>query len=124
MPVMGHGMAGADGGAPRRLFAWLASWTVGRPDDLADTLIDDIDRDLEDMRLITRHDAGPDMLLPERLRLAGRDVALLERQAPELLGRLEANCRACPHWRRCAREIACGIDRPGDHCANADLLRS
>lgn len=101
----------------------LADWTVGRPDHLADSLVDDVDRDLEDMRLITHHDAGPAMLLPERLRLAGRDAARLEREAPVLMHRLEGNCRACPHWRRCAREIACGIDLPGDYCANADLLR-
>ena len=105
-----------------RLVDQLSWWLTGRPDGLADRLVDDVDQGLLDMRLITRPDAGPAMLLPERLRLSGRDPVALEHADPALLRLLELRCIVCPHWRRCARDIAHGVDPPGAYCANAHWL--
>lgn len=110
-----------------QLWAWLsgpvAEWAVGPPDRLADELVGDVDRDLDDMQLITRHEAGPAALLPERLTSLGCDYADLDRRRPDLVRRLEANCRGCPFWRRCARDLGRSATEPDTYCCNAALLR-
>ena len=119
-------MRTVDMGLGRQLRAWVGArvskWVLGRPAGLADHLVGDVDRDLDDMRLITRTDAGPAALLPERLGLLGHDVADVARASPALLARLEATCSACPHWRQCARDLAHGDAGTDGYCCNAELL--
>lgn len=111
-------------GGWRHMVARAGEWALGPPDHLADQLVDDVDRDTDDMRLITRHAAGPDVLLPERLALAGVDEADLVQSAPVVMAELEDACRACPHWRRCARDLANGVPTCIGYCANAARLAS
>jgi hypothetical protein len=112
-----------------RLLAWFGrspSTDLQRDPEAAD--IDrvrrDVDASLCDMRLITRPNAGPSELLPERLRLLGLDPAYVEAVQEATLVKLQESCSDCDSWRRCARDLARGDVAVGmeRYCQNAALL--
>jgi hypothetical protein len=84
----------------------------------------DIDAILRDMPLITRPNAGPSTLLPERIRLLGLDLAYVETAQNVTFQKLQETCSACDSWRRCARDLALGDVAVGmeRYCENAELL--
>jgi hypothetical protein len=84
----------------------------------------DIDATLCDMPLITRPDAGPSTLLPERMRLLGLDQAYVEAAQNLTFQKLRETCGACDSWRRCARDLARGDVAVGmeRYCENAEQL--
>lgn len=99
------------------------------PREDAHQLTCDLDASLGDMGLMTRPNAGPGVLLPERLRRHGVDIARLETGERELLRELLAVCTRCQHWRRCARDIAArdaatgfGAPPADGYCVNAGRI--
>ena len=91
-------------------------WHAGLSDEQIDRLTRDIDESLSGIELVTRPQAGPAVLMYERLQRLGlepREIALAE---PDLLEALEATCETCGHWRHCARDLV----RPGAHSDSLD----
>lgn len=88
----------------------------------------DIDASLDDMRLITRPDSGPALLMHERLRQLGLDPGDIVTPDEDLLRSLRARCEHCRHWRKCARDIARGDAmlqqevNAESYCPNADVF--
>ena len=112
-----------------RLRTWLCGASSGRlerdPEAIEiDRIRRDIDATLCDMPLITRPNAGPSTLLPERLRLLGLDQAYVEVAQNVTFQNLQETCGACDSWRRCARDLARGDVAVGmeRYCDNAALL--
>lgn len=71
-------------------------------------ILADVDRAMADMPAITRPRAGPMVLLPRRLELAGLDAGTVEDADPAVFDELQLACGQCTRWRRCARNLASG----------------
>jgi hypothetical protein len=111
--------------AARRLLRWVVGGAIGLHEEpaAARRLLDDIDKNLTDMALITRSHAGPDVLLPLRLELLGLDAADIADASPETYRGLVSACTSCRFWRRCARDLSGGaIPHGHDYCGNRRRL--
>ena len=113
----------------RALLAGTKSVNLQRDSDAIEVnrIRNDLDANICDMSLITRLNAGPSVLLPERLRLLGLDQVYLENAQNAALQNLREVCRACDSWRRCARDLArgdatVGMERYCDNAASLDAL--
>jgi hypothetical protein len=86
-------------------------------------MLDEIDRQLDDMPLITRPEAGRFALMPAHLELIGLAPEAIRRSRPDLALRLETTCAACRCWRQCARDLlrhdAAAL---ATYCPNTSLL--
>jgi hypothetical protein len=94
----------------QRLRAWLSGSVdvaVERDPEAADAerVRRDIDDSLIDMALITHPNAGPMVLLPERLGMLGLDPLYLQTADAAAYRELQDACGQCPKWRRCARDL-------------------
>jgi hypothetical protein len=83
-----------------------------------------VDQTMEDMPLITRPHAGPQVLMPLRVQRRGLDANYIKIAEPETYRELEATCEQCDTWRQCARDLAqSDADaRLNKYCANTDIL--
>jgi hypothetical protein len=101
---------------PQSLFNRLRAW-FGKSND-------DTDFSMLDMRLITAPNAGPTVMLPERLGMLGLDPYYLRTVDPVTYGNLEAVCGQCPKWRQCARDLAQGDATSGlqRYCYNSAAI--
>ena len=93
-------------------------------DDAAAQLRKDIDVAMSDLELLTRPEAGPDVLLPLRLELLGLDPLFLMTDDTPRIAAMQALCRACTHWRMCARDLNHGDVQTGQstYCLNAEAI--
>jgi hypothetical protein len=91
---------------------------------LNDQISQDIDASFSGFPLITRPNAGPDVLLIERLRLLGIDPAYVAAAQHETLLSLQKNCTRCANWRQCARDLGQGNVQQGmkSYCVNAEMI--
>ena len=84
----------------------------------------DIDASLSDMALITTPHAGPDLLMPLRLRALGVDPQLVEKSPGSDYSAMQETCRCCSFWRRCAHELGASDTHSSlpIYCANASAM--
>jgi hypothetical protein len=73
---------------------------------VVETVSHDIDVSLVDMALIMHPNAGPMVLLPERLSMLGLDPFYLQTADAGTYRELQNACSQCPKWRRCARDLS------------------
>jgi hypothetical protein len=113
----------------QRLRAWLsgsADVAAERNQEAADVerVFRDIDASLVDMALITHPDAGPTVLLPERLSMLGLDPLYLQTADAAAYRELQDACGQCPKWRRCARDLGRGDATTGlqRYCYNSAAI--
>jgi hypothetical protein len=113
----------------QRLRAWLsggADVAVQRDPEAADieSVRRDIDVTLVDLALITHPNAGPMVLLPERLSLLGLDPLYLQTAEAAAYRELQDACGQCPKWRRCARDLGRGDATTGlqRYCYNSAAI--
>jgi hypothetical protein len=115
------------------LFQRLRTWLSGSADvavepdpEAADieTVRRDIDVSLVDMALITHPNAGPTVLLPERLSMLGLDPLYLQTADAAAYRALQDACGQCPKWRRCARDLGRGDATTGlqRYCYNSAAI--
>jgi hypothetical protein len=112
-----------------RLRAWLSGEDVVAvqrdPEAVGvETVCRDIDVSLVDMALITHPNAGPTVLLPERLSMLGLDPLYLQTADAAVYRALQESCGQCPKWRRCARDLARGDAATGlqRYCYNSAAI--
>jgi len=89
-----------------------------------DQILHDVRLSICDMQALTHHGCGPQVLLPQRIEMAGLDPARLWRETPTVMRDLELTCARCNRWRRCARDLAQGACRNDvkDYCDNAGVI--
>jgi hypothetical protein len=92
----------------QRLRTWLSGEKIVLIERDIESVRRDIDVSLIDMALITHPDAGPTVLLPERLSLLGLDPLYLQTAEAAAYRELQDACGQCPKWRRCARDLGRG----------------
>ena len=87
-------------------------------------ILRDVDLSMSDMAAITRPHAGPEVMLPQRLELAGLDPQYIAVEQSTIYRELQRSCMRCPSWRRCARDLARGDAATGlsGYCLNAQLI--
>ena len=87
-------------------------------------LLHDIRLSMSDMPAITKPQAGPLVLLPQRLETIGLDPLYLKTDQSSVYRDLERACMRCTNWRRCARDLARGDAQTGleHYCANAQTI--
>ncbi len=87
-------------------------------------LLRDVGLSMSDMPALSKPHAGPWVLLPQRLELAGVDVHYLEQADPVTLKDLQRSCLRCASWRSCARDLARGDVQSGldSYCLNSRLI--
>jgi hypothetical protein len=112
-----------------RLNCWYARATVTREFEAhnpseAERLLHDVGLSMSDMPAITKPNAGPSVLLPQRLETVGLDPLYLKIEHVSVYRDLERVCMRCPSWRRCARDLAQGDAQSGleHYCANAQTI--
>ena len=90
----------------------------------AEAMARDFDAAMLDMRYLIRPNAGPEVLLPVRLRLLGMGPASLEANGGETLASLKLVCGRCKSWRECARDMARedGLRGLSSYCINAGAI--
>jgi hypothetical protein len=113
----------------QRLRTWLSGEKIvpiERDPEAADieSMRRDIDVTLVDLALITHPNAGPTVLLPERLSLLGLDPLHLQTADNEVYRALQDACGKCPKWRRCARDLGRGDATTGlqRYCYNSAAI--
>lgn len=112
-----------------RLRAWLCGTDVVAVErDPAVAAIESMRRDIDvatiDMALITAPNAGPSVLLPERLSMLGLDPLYLQTADAAAYRKLQDACGQCPKWRRCARDLGRGDATTGlqRYCYNSAAI--
>ena len=87
-------------------------------------ILRDVDLSMSDMAAITRPHAGPEVMLPQRLELAGLDQRYIAAEQSKIYRDLQRSCMRCPSWRRCARDLARRNTDTGfsDYCLNAQVI--
>jgi hypothetical protein len=90
----------------------------------AERILQDVGLSMSDMPAITRPNAGPAVLLPQRLETVGLDPLYLKIEQSSVYHDLERACMRCTSWRRCARDLAQGDAQAGleHYCANAQTI--
>jgi hypothetical protein len=113
----------------QRLRTWLSGEEVVAVERdpaaaVVDTVRRDIDVSLVDMALITHPNAGPMVLLPERLSMLGLDPLYLQTAEADVYRELQDACGQCPKWRRCARDLGRGDAATGlqRYCYNSAAI--
>ncbi len=112
-----------------RLNCWYAQHKVARefqalePTE-AERILQDVGLSMSDMPAITKPNAGPSVLLPQRLETVGLDPLYLKTEQRSVYRDLERACMRCPKWRRCARDLARGDAQTGleHYCENAATI--
>ena len=101
-----------------------AQWSVDREAIQLAEFTRNIETSLADLTLMTRLNAGPSALLPERMRLLGLTLASVDAHQNDKLSALQATCSTCSSWRRCARDLARGDATFGMefYCSNSAAL--
>ncbi len=87
-------------------------------------ILRDIDLSLSDVAAITRPHAGPEVMPPQRLELAGLDPRYIAAEQSNIYSELQGSCVRCSSWRRCARDLARGDVMTGlnSYCLNAQVI--
>jgi len=97
---------------------------VNSPQDEVALILRDTEVSMRDMASLTKPNAGPAILMPLRIERAGLDPIVLLVVEPEAYHGMQRTCAACPHWRRCARDLAAGERQtvPDGYCLNAKTI--
>lgn len=90
------------------------------PGDEVDRLLTNVCDRKGDSALYTRSNAGPNVLLPRRLQLAGIDPDYVEAFEPETFEEIRRKCSVCGETQRCARDLTKGDVQSGleHYCPN------
>jgi hypothetical protein len=90
----------------------------------SERLMRDIGLAMSDMSALTRPNAGPTVLLSQRLGALGLDAGYLADAEPATLTDLQRSCLRCTYWRRCARDLARGDVQAGldGYCLNSQAI--
>ena len=101
-----------------------AQWAVDQESIQLAEFTRNIETSLADLTLMTRGNAGPSALLPERMRLLGLTLCSIDKSQTDKLSALQATCSTCSSWRRCARDLARGDAAFGMefYCPNSAAL--
>ena len=111
-----------------RLLDWLRGSKSPCPlepsEDEGAKLRADVSLAMSDIELLTRPEAGPNVLLPRRLELLGLDPAFVLTDASPRSAAMRSLCETCTHWRRCARDLGRGDVQAGlsDYCLNSEAI--
>ena len=121
------------GPATARIKNRAASWyrcrkqrrdLIGLDRHEAERILHDVNLSMSDMAAITRPHAGPEVMLPQRLELAGLDPRYIAATQAATYRDLQRSCMRCPSWRRCARDLARGDAQTGlgSYCLNSQVI--
>lgn len=112
-----------------RISCWYAREKIAREMEAigqseADRILHDLDLSMSDMPAITKSQAGPSVLLEQRLEGVGLDPLYLRIDQSAVYRDLERTCARCTSWRRCARDLAHGDTQTGleHYCSNAQTI--